>query len=87
MAETKRMTKLVRGYLKEIRPTEAVDAPLFCVVKVGIAAVHGEVSVCQSAARSVERIPVAVFTFLESDLNVNLKTTPIENSRYCFSLD
>lgn len=72
MAQAKGMAKLVRGYLKEIRPTETVDAPLFRVVEVGIAAVHGEVSVCQSATRPVERISVAVFALLKSDLNVDL---------------
>lgn len=66
------MTKLVSGYLEEIRATETVDGPLLCIIKMGITTVYWEISVSQSATRSVERIPVSVFTFLKSNLNVDL---------------
>ena len=72
MAQTERMAKLVSSYLKQIRSTETVDGPLFCVVEVSITTVYGEVSVSQSATRSIERISVPVFAFLESNFDMDL---------------
>jgi len=58
--------------LKEIGTAIASDGPSFRVVKVSITAVYGKVCVCQGATRSIERITVAVLTYFESDLDVNL---------------
>lgn len=73
VAQAERVSEFVSGDLKEVGAAVALDGPPFGVVEVGIAAVHGEVSVRQGATWSVERITVSVFAYLKSDFDVHLK--------------
>lgn len=73
MAKAERMAELVRCDLEEIRAAVAANGPSLGIVEMRIAAVHGEISVRQGTARSIERIAITVLANLESDLDVNLR--------------
>lgn len=66
------MPELVSRDLKEIGTAIASDGPSFGVIEMSITTVHGKVRVCQGAARSIERITVAVLAYFKSDFDVNL---------------
>lgn len=46
---------------------------MFRVVEMSVTTVNWEVGMGQSASGSIERISIAVFSTLESDLDVNLR--------------
>lgn len=76
VTQAERMSEFMSGDLEEVGAAVAFDGPSLGVVKVSIAAVHGEVSVRQSATWSIERITVTVLAYLESDFDVYLKQRP-----------
>lgn len=67
------MTKLVCCNLEKVGASVAVDAPVFRVVKVSIASINWEISVCKGAARSIEGIAIPMFSTFEPNIDVNLK--------------
>jgi len=71
------MPEFVSSDLKKIGTAIAFDGPSFAIVEVSVTTVYRKIRVCQSAARSIERITVAVLAYLESDFDVNLNESPL----------
>jgi len=77
VTQAERMPEFMSSDLKKIGTAIAFDGPSFAIVEVSVTTIYRKIRVCQGAARSIERITVAVLAYLESDFDVNLNESPL----------